>query len=201
MVAEFLRGVLMLRVASLRHGPKNPVTKILMANLNYVVAILALWVSVCAPEVLAFQNVGVQEESVAQSLDSSSDSVLVARDPGSDWIARPTRTLAQFDDLENDLPGSRFGGSTQAKYSATGFFRTRKVGNRWWLVDPEGHLFIHKGVTSVKMLRSTEAKNSLREKFGTKKKWAAAASDLLVCLLYTSPSPRDATLSRMPSSA
>ena len=34
--------------------------------------------------------------------------------------------------------------------------------------------------------------------------WKSASNtvyDLLVCLLYTSPSPRDATLSRMPSSA
>ena len=30
---------------------------------------------------------------------------------------------------------------------------------------------------------------------------AAHAQDFTVCLLYTSPSPRDATLSRMPSSA
>ena len=28
-----------------------------------------------------------------------------------------------------------------------------------------------------------------------------AQGELLICLLYTSPSPRDATLSRMPSSA
>ena len=27
------------------------------------------------------------------------------------------------------------------------------------------------------------------------------STDMMVCLLYTSPSPRDATLSRMPSSA
>ena len=31
--------------------------------------------------------------------------------------------------------------------------------------------------------------------------WLAAAEALSACLLYTSPSPRDATLSRMPSSA
>ena len=31
--------------------------------------------------------------------------------------------------------------------------------------------------------------------------WATVICSLLVCLLYTSPSPRDATLSRMPSSA
>ena len=33
------------------------------------------------------------------------------------------------------------------------------------------------------------------------KNFAAAAAKFLSCLLYTSPSPRDATLSRMPSSA
>ena len=31
--------------------------------------------------------------------------------------------------------------------------------------------------------------------------WAHAAKIAMSCLLYTSPSPRDATLSRMPSSA
>ena len=31
--------------------------------------------------------------------------------------------------------------------------------------------------------------------------WCNEASEALFCLLYTSPSPRDATLSRMPSSA
>ena len=36
---------------------------------------------------------------------------------------------------------------------------------------------------------------------GTKTMRAQEGSSLVVCLLYTSPSPRDATLSRMPSSA
>ena len=37
----------------------------------------------------------------------------------------------------------------------------------------------------------------IKQKYGRKLSWA----DLMICLLYTSPSPRDATLSRMPSSA
>ena len=32
---------------------------------------------------------------------------------------------------------------------ATGFFRTEKVGGKWWLVDPEGHLFFSHGVDCV----------------------------------------------------
>ena len=32
---------------------------------------------------------------------------------------------------------------------ATGFFRTEKVDGRWWLVDPEGHLFFSLGIACV----------------------------------------------------
>ncbi|MGN6724703.1 MAG: hypothetical protein ACTHLZ_02190 [Tepidisphaeraceae bacterium] len=32
---------------------------------------------------------------------------------------------------------------------ATGHFRTEKVGNKWWLVDPAGHLFFSYGPTGV----------------------------------------------------
>ena len=35
----------------------------------------------------------------------------------------------------------------------------------------------------------------------TTKPWVSQAGGITICLLYTSPSPRDATLSRMPSSA
>lgn len=42
-----------------------------------------------------------------------------------------------------------FGGwqGTRAKYNlpATGFFTTRKVNNRWWLIDPAGNLFFSLG--------------------------------------------------------
>ena len=43
---------------------------------------------------------------------------------------------------------------------------------------------------------------STREELAAfKKDWVAAGGLVWACLLYTSPSPRDATLSRMPSSA
>jgi arylsulfatase A len=45
---------------------------------------------------------------------------------------------------------SRFGGWTHGpKLAATGHFRTEKRDGRWWLVDPEGHLFFSLGVTSA----------------------------------------------------
>lgn len=36
---------------------------------------------------------------------------------------------------------SRWGGWRARKVEASGFFRTHHDGERWWLVDPEGHLF------------------------------------------------------------
>jgi hypothetical protein len=40
---------------------------------------------------------------------------------------------------------SRYGGFTATKARATGFFRVEKVNDRWWFVDPEGHLFFSNG--------------------------------------------------------
>ena len=39
------------------------------------------------------------------------------------------------------------------------------------------------------------------QKFGVQRRFSRACGYYEACLLYTSPSPRDATLSRMPSSA
>jgi len=83
-----------------------------------------------------------------------------------------------------DLPGfspakdiqlSQYGGLASTKVKATGFFRTEKVDGRWWLVDPEGCLFISAGLCSVNL--STFGGNP--GKFGTKEKWAEAAAELL----------------------
>ncbi len=49
---------------------------------------------------------------------------------------------AKFDSVNRD----RFGGWTQKKFTATGFFRTEHDGDRWWMVTPEGHAFISWGV-------------------------------------------------------
>lgn len=140
----------------------------MVMKLYYVLAIFAILLSNCASEAWAYQK-------------RSLDSVFVSRSPESEWAAKPTRTLAQLPELAPDASGARYGGTVEKKkYRATGFFYTRKVKNRWWLVDPEGHLFIHKGVASVKMLKSDEAKSSLEEKFGSKKKWASSTSELLI---------------------
>lgn len=41
------------------------------------------------------------------------------------------------------------------RLEATGFFRTARHEGKWWLVDPEGHLFFSHGIDCVRMLDNT----------------------------------------------
>jgi hypothetical protein len=73
--------------------------------------------------------------------------VEVASKPGGKWTAKETRSLADVlreSALSPDEKLSRFGGLASRKEKATGFFHTTKIDDKWWLVDPEGCLFIHR---------------------------------------------------------
>lgn len=54
---------------------------------------------------------------------------------------------------------SRYGGyKSKAQRKATGFFRTEKIDDRWWFVDPEGYLFLSVGVDCMNASVSTRTK-------------------------------------------
>ncbi len=58
---------------------------------------------------------------------------------------------AEEDEL-NETEGfnySKYGGYLNAQVEATGFFRTQKVDNQWWFVDPDGYQFLSLGVDCV----------------------------------------------------
>lgn len=44
--------------------------------------------------------------------------------------------------------GYKFG----PKFEATGHFRTEKIDNKWWIIDPEGHLFWSTGINGAGIL-------------------------------------------------
>jgi len=113
---------------------------------------------------------------------ASPRTVEVATKPGAKWVARPTFTLDDLTDagkLKPDTDLSRFGGMTSRTEKATDFFHTAKIDGRWWLVDPEGGLFLHRGVAGVKTLSSTGAKAAWKTKFGTDADWSAQTTALL----------------------
>jgi len=50
----------------------------------------------------------------------------------------------------------KYGGFANGpQLQGTGFFRTEKVKGKWWLVDPDGHLFFSHGIDCVRMLDTT----------------------------------------------
>lgn len=44
---------------------------------------------------------------------------------------------------------SEYGGWKNKRFDSTGFFRTQKEGERWWIVDPEGYAFFSVGVDCI----------------------------------------------------
>ena len=55
------------------------------------------------------------------------------------------------------IPGAdAYGGwGAGPRLKATGRFRTEKVDGRWWLVDPDGHLFFSQGIDCVRLGRNS----------------------------------------------
>jgi hypothetical protein len=49
----------------------------------------------------------------------------------------------------NSFNVSKYGGFLDTKANATGFFHVEKINNKWWFVDPEGHLFFSAGSTCI----------------------------------------------------
>ena len=98
-----------------------------------------------------------------------------------EWTPKETYTVAQLDGYKEGAdPGySKYGGLAGTKLPATGFFRTAKHQGRWWLVDPEGHLFIHKAICCVGPGGSENYKRNLAKKYGTEDAWAESTMAVL----------------------
>lgn len=93
------------------------------------------------------------------------------------WRAQPTRLLELLDGYKpaaQPVPVNRYGGRTdRPREKATGFFYTKKIDGRWWLIDPEGCRFYHVAVNTVR-----EPKGA-RATYGTAAQWADAATKQL----------------------
>jgi hypothetical protein len=102
--------------------------------------------------------------------------------PGKNWTTYPTRVLTALPAaVTNQLDSAvnQYGGWLARKEQATGFFYPKQIGDRWWLVDPEGCLFIHKAVVAVAQNGGTNAKAALKQKYGSESNWVAQTASLL----------------------
>ncbi len=108
--------------------------------------------------------------------------VEVAAKPAGPWKTYDTRTLADLPTAiaaNADADLDDYGGLAHRTVKATGFFRVEKIAGRWWLVDPLGGLFIHKGVVSVTPQRTPGSRAAFAEKFGGEAQWATQTTDWL----------------------
>lgn len=109
-------------------------------------------------------------------------SVEVQVAPGKPWTNYPTRTLAALPESVTSRVDSgldQYGGLLAHKEPATGFFYPKKIGDRWWLIDPAGGRFIHKAVVAVSPVGGAGAEAAFKEKFGSKSNWVADTTGLL----------------------
>jgi len=102
------------------------------------------------------------------------------RKPDQEWQTYPTRTVAQlqgFHPRQREL--NRYGGIPSDKTKKTGFWHPEKIGDRFWMVDPDGGLNLHRAVCSVNIGRGERNAAAFRQKFGTKEAWVQATTALL----------------------
>lgn len=72
--------------------------------------------------------------------------------PSNPWKDYPTRVVPSLPGYRPACDGelSMYGGIKSSSQPATGFFHAKKIGARWWLIDPTGARFLHVGVVNVK---------------------------------------------------
>jgi len=98
-----------------------------------------------------------------------------------EWKDYPTRTLSTLKNFQPavDKNLDAYGSTMDQKVKATGFFYVTKVNGRWWSVDPEGYLFIDKGMNDINMGASPNNKIAFNKQFGSATDWGFKTTKML----------------------
>ena len=97
------------------------------------------------------------------------------------WTDFPTRLVSGLEGYKEKIyETDRYGGALAGeKHEATGYYYTKKIGDRWWVVDPLGNLCHIRGTSHFKYAyvdTSTLETEAALSRFGTLEKWAIAAT-------------------------
>ncbi|HEY4061043.1 MAG TPA: sialate O-acetylesterase [Puia sp.] len=97
-----------------------------------------------------------------------------------EWKEYPTRTIETLQGYTTSaVPLDKYGGRTDKKFPATGFFHAVKEKDRWWVVDPEGNAFINIGMVNVSPASTEMEKEAMAKEFGDQKGWVEQTQNLL----------------------
>ena len=101
--------------------------------------------------------------------------------PDRDWKEYQTRTVAELDGFKSDpsIAVSPYGGRADVQCDASGFFRVEKRGDRFWIIDPDGHPFIHVAVVAVRPGKSEAQRAAFAARYRDEAEWGNAAARLL----------------------
>lgn len=91
----------------------------------------------------------------------------------SDWKKFPVTVMDDLHGFQAEKQPSmtRYGSQPGKRYEATGFYYVKKIGDRWWIIDPEGYAGINVAVNGVRPGTSPRNISALEKKFGTEKSW------------------------------
>lgn len=93
---------------------------------------------------------------------------------------RTVETLLGYKPSKQPAKLSKYGGWLEKKDVATGFFHVKKIGSRWWGVDPDGYLYINSGLNSISMGGSERNKKAIIDKFGSSGNWMLQTVNMLL---------------------
>ncbi|WP_050027238.1 hypothetical protein [Verrucomicrobium sp. BvORR034] len=116
---------------------------------------------------------GVSAEEIA---GEASGAFIRVRRNGSEqgWRYHRVRTVQRYYPKSEEEPKaqlSQYGGNASVQWKASGKFRAEKVDGRWWLVDPDGHPFLSKGINTISPDGSDEV-SKVVEQMGGVKSWS-----------------------------
>lgn len=92
---------------------------------------------------------------------------------------RTVELLPDYKSPEKPVKTGKYGGLLTHKEEATGFFRVKKIGDRWWGIDPEGYRYYNVALNSITMGRSDRNKEALEKKYGTPEIWMVKTIQML----------------------
>lgn len=93
---------------------------------------------------------------------------------------RTVELLPRYNQPKKQDELSKYGGAIdQPTESITGFFHVKKIGNRWWGIDPLGYKYFNIALNSINTGKSENSKISMKKIFGTKENWIKETADLL----------------------
>ncbi len=104
------------------------------------------------------------------------------------FATRSIDTLKNYTEDKSEVARyDEYGGlmDESMKQEATGYFYTKKVGDRWWTIDPLGYPYYRTAVVTVGT-GSPNQQTALKAKYGSYEKWAQATSERLYELGFNS---------------